>query len=37
MTWNYRLISKSAAATQTYATMDGVDGWKVNEKLKGDK
>lgn len=34
MTWNYRLVSKSDAATQTYATMDGEKGWKVNEKLK---
>ena len=34
MTWNYRLVTKKAAATQTYATMDGEKGWKVNEKLK---
>lgn len=37
MTWNYRLITKEAAATQTYATVDGEKGWKVNDKLKGDK
>lgn len=34
MTWNYRLVSKSDAATQTYVTMDGEKGWKVNEKMK---
>lgn len=34
MTWNYRLITKKAAETQTYVTMDGEKGWKVNEKLK---
>ena len=34
MTWNYRLVSKSDAATQTYVTLDGEKGWKVNEKLK---
>ena len=34
MTWNYRLVDKEAAATQTYATLDGKKGWKVNNKLK---
>lgn len=34
MTWNYRLINKSAAETLTYVTMDGKSGWKVNKKMK---
>lgn len=34
MTWNYRLVDKEAAATQTYATLDNKKGWKVNNKLK---